>query len=226
MLEQGPEALTVAVPDTVQTVLRARLDRLPVLLRGLLQAAAVIGKAIPVPLQALTDVPEAALSQALRDLQATEFLYAASTRAVPVYTFKHTLTQEVTYTSLLRPQQRQYHARLAQVLVEQFPEMVAQQPAEAARHYTAAELPAQAVPYWQRAGQQAVERVALVEAVSHFTHGLDLLCTLPETPERHQQELTLCLDHGDAPLVAQRVERPRGRTPLGASLCPSPAVGG
>src|SRR5262249_28728323 len=73
----------------------------------------------------------------------------------------------------------------------QFPETWASQPELLAHHYTEANMPAQAVDYWQRAGEQASERSAHLEAISHFTTGIELLTTLPETPAHTQQSLTL-----------------------------------
>jgi DNA-binding winged helix-turn-helix (wHTH) protein/class 3 adenylate cyclase/predicted ATPase len=197
VVEQGTEAFPTMVPDTVQAVLQARIDRLPASARRLLQAAAVIGKDVAVPwLQAMTEMPDEAMARDLRHLQAAEFLYAAPTQTTLVYTFKHVLTQEVTYQSLLRRTRQQYHARIAQVLAAQFPEVAETQPELLAQHYTRGDQGTQAIPYWQRAGQRAVERSANVEAISHFTAGLELLATLPVTPERTQQELVLQLALG------------------------------
>ena len=195
--EQGTDASSTTVPDTVQAVLMARIDRLPAPAKRLLQAAAVIGKDVALPLlQAVTDVPEEAMQRDLMRLQAAEFLYETYTHAAPVYTFKHVLTQEVTYQSLVRQGRQQYHGRIAQVLEEQFPEVAETQPELLAQHYTETGLPELALPYWQRAGQLAIERSANVEAISHFTKGLELLKTLPDSPERVQQELTLQLAIG------------------------------
>ena len=88
------------------------------------------------------------------------------------------------------------HQQIAQVLAEQFPETVETQPELVAHHYTEAGLIAQAIPYWQQAGQYASQRGANAEAVSHLTTGLELLKTLPDTPARTQQELTLQLALG------------------------------
>ena len=98
--------------------------------------------------------------------------------------------------SLVRHARQQHHAHIAQVLEERFPEEAETQPELLAYHYTEADRGVLAIPYWQRAGQRAVERSANVEAVSHFTKGLELLKTLPDTPERIQQELTLQLALG------------------------------
>jgi predicted ATPase len=97
---------------------------------------------------------------------------------------------------LVRRERQQCHTRIAQVLEEGFPEIAETQPELLAYHYTEAGLAAQALPYWQRAGQRAVERSANVEAISHFTHALALLKTLPAMPERIQQELTVQLALG------------------------------
>src|SRR5712691_6876265 len=197
MVEQGSDAPSSIVPDTVQAVLLARIDRLPASAKRLLQAAAVIGKDVALPLlQAVTAVPEEAMHRDLLRLQAAEFLYETHVHAAPVYTFKHVLTQEVASQSLVRRARQQYHERIAQVLEEQFPEVAETQPELLAQHYTEAGRGAQAIPYWQRAGQRAVERSANVEAISHFTKGLELLKALPETPERTRQELALQLALG------------------------------
>jgi class 3 adenylate cyclase/DNA-binding winged helix-turn-helix (wHTH) protein/predicted ATPase len=197
VVEQGTDAPSPTVPDTVQAVLLARIDRLPATAKRLLQTAAVIGKDVALPLlQAVVEVPEETMHRDLGHLQAAEFLYETYTPTALAYTFKHVLTQEVAYQSLVRRVQQQYHAHIAQVLEERFPEVAEAQPERLARHYTGAGRGTQAIPYWQRVGQRAVERSAHIEAISHFTQGLELLKTLPETSERVHQELTLQLALG------------------------------
>jgi class 3 adenylate cyclase/DNA-binding winged helix-turn-helix (wHTH) protein len=204
VVEQGAESAVSSVPETIQAVLLARLDRLPVTAKSLLQAAAVIGKDVTVPLlQSITNRSEESLQQDLAHLQAAEFLYETSLVPEPHYTFKHVLTQEVTYQSLLRRTCQQYHARIAQVLEAQFPTVALAQPELLAQHYTEAGLSEQAIPYWQRAGQQASDRSAHLEAISHFTTGIELLKTLPETPEHTQQALTLWIALGAALLMTK-----------------------
>ena len=197
VVEQGADAPSPTVPDTVQAVLLGRIDRLPATAKRLLQTAAVIGKDVALPLlQAVTEAPEDAMHQDLGHLQAAEFLYETYAPTAMAYTFKHVLTQEVTYQSLVRHVRQQYHKHIAQVLEERFPEVAETQPALLAQHYTEAEHNAQAIPYWQRAGQRAVERSAHVEAINHFTKALESLKSLPEMPEHVQQELTLQLAIG------------------------------
>src|SRR5262245_34219661 len=155
VVEQGTDVASLTVPDTVQAVLTARMDRLPTAAKRLLQAAAVIGKEVALPLlQAVTEASAEALQGALRSLQAAEFLYETYALTTPVYTFAHVLTQEVAYHSLVRRVRQHYHTRIAHVLETQFPQIVEMQPAVLAYHYTEAGLAAQAILYWQRAGQQ------------------------------------------------------------------------
>ena len=155
----------------MQAVLAARIDRLPPEEKQLLQAAAVIGTEVPLPLlQAIAELPETTLHRGLAHLQAAEFLY--ETRLFPerAHTFKHALTQQVAYQSLLTSTRQRYHAQLAQALAAH-PEMVETQPELLAHHTTEAGLAAQAVGYWQRAGERSNARSAYVEAVVHLTKG-------------------------------------------------------
>jgi predicted ATPase len=93
-------------------------------------------------------------------------------------------------------------------LEAQFPHTAETQPELLAYHYTEAGLREQAIPYWQRAGQQASKRSANVEAVRHFTTGIELLKTLPETPERTQQALSLHIALGAALQIAKGISAP------------------
>src|SRR5262249_16948409 len=111
---------------------------------------------------------------------------------------KHAMIQETAYQSLLKSKRQQYHKQIAQVLEERFPETKETQPELLAQHYAEAGLAPQAVPYWQQAGQRAVEPSDNVEAASHLTKGLELLKTLPNTPEHSRQELELQTTLGPA----------------------------
>jgi predicted ATPase len=103
---------------------------------------------------------------------------------------------------------QQYHQRIVQVLEARFPESCETQPELLAHHYTEAGLAEQAIGYWQRAGQQASNRSANLEAVSHFTTGIELLKTLPETPAHTQQALTLHIALGSALQMAKGFAAP------------------
>jgi predicted ATPase len=131
----------LAVPSTIQAVLAARIDRLPPEDKHLLQAAAVIGKEVPFALlQALAGQPEEVLRRGLGHLMAVEFLYETGLFPHHTFTFKHALTQEAAYQSLLKGTRQQYHAQIAQTLVECFPEIPERQPELLAYHCTEASL--------------------------------------------------------------------------------------
>jgi predicted ATPase len=104
---------------------------------------------------------------------------------------------------LLREQRRALHARIAETLENQFADIIENQPEVLAYHYTEAGLNEQAVGYWHKAGQKAMQRSAHVEAIGHFTKGLEVLNTLPTTPARTQKELSLCIALG-APQIATK----------------------
>jgi len=192
VVEQGMTQLSLALPDTVHAVLTARIDRLSPVAKRVLQTAAIIGKEVPfLLLVAITRLSQEALAQSLAQLQAAEFLHETCLVPESVYTFKHVLIQETAYQAVLESDRQQYHLRIAQVLAERFATTAAQQPAWLAYHYTEAGCAEQAIPYWQQAGQHAVDRSAHAEAIAHFTQGLALLRTLPVTPARACQELAL-----------------------------------
>ena len=195
--EAGSHDAALTVPDTIQAVLAARIDRLSPADKQLLQTAAVVGKDVPVPLlHAITALPEAALHDSLTSLQTAEFLYEIPHLPAVTYTFKHALIQEVAYQSLLQRTRQHLHQQTAQALRERFPETATTQPELLAYHYTEAGITELAMGYWQHAGERAEARSAHVEALAHLTKGLELLQTLPETPTRTHQELMLRLALG------------------------------
>jgi tetratricopeptide (TPR) repeat protein len=114
------------------------------------------------------------------------------------YVFKHALIQDTAYQSLLKSTRQLYHQQIARVLEERFPDTSDSQPELLAHHCTEAGLTEQAIPYWQRAGEQAIRRSANVEAIRYLTKALELLTTLPDTPERARQELSLQIALGPA----------------------------
>jgi class 3 adenylate cyclase/predicted ATPase len=182
---------TFAIPATLQDSLMARLDRL-VTAKGIAQIGATIGRQFSYGLlQAVSQVDEETLHKELRRLVESELLYQRGLPPQSTYVFKHALIQDTAYESLLKSARQQYHQRIAHVLEEQFPETTQTQPELLAHHCTEAGLTEQAVHYWYRAGQKAIERSAHVEAISHLTKGLALLKTLPETPQRLQREVDM-----------------------------------
>src|SRR4029434_3295799 len=136
------------VPATVQAVLAARIDRLAPEEKGLLQTAAVLGPDVPFTLlRAVADVPEAALHRSLAHLQAAEFLYETRLFPEPEYTFKHALTHEVAYNSLLLERRRELHARLVEALEVLAPERAAEQVERLAHHALRGEVGDNAVTH-------------------------------------------------------------------------------
>src|SRR5262252_3893587 len=198
----GP-LLPLAIPTTLHDSLMARLDRLAAV-KGLAQLGATLGREFSYELlHAVSPWDEVTVQRGLQQLVEAEFLYQQGLPPQATYLFKHALIQDAAYQSLLRSTRQQHHQRIAQVLETQFPELCTTQPELLAYHYTEAGFTAQALPYWQRAGEQASARSAHVEAVHHLTKGLEVLKTLPDTPERTQQELSLQTALG-LPLLATK----------------------
>jgi class 3 adenylate cyclase/predicted ATPase len=187
------------VPATVLAVLAARIDRLHPDEKQVLQAAAVLGTDVPVAvLQATVEIPWATVQRCLAHLQAAEFLYEMTSFPEVAYTFKHALTQEVAYHAILRERQQRLHARAAQAIEALAAERLPEHYQALAHHYCRSGNLPRAVDYLHRAGHQAVERSAYAEAVSALRTALDLLTTLPESRERHQQEISVQMTLGTA----------------------------
>ena len=170
----GPLA-TVAIPTTLQDALMARLDRLPTV-REVAQLGAVLGREFTYEmLQALAGVEESTLQDGLAQLVGAELLYQRGRPPRATYIFKHALVQEAAYQSMLRRTRQHYHQQVAELMERRFPDIAQTEPELVAHHYTEAGCPMQAIPYWQRAGQQALQRSANLEAVRHLTTALELL---------------------------------------------------
>jgi transcriptional regulator with AAA-type ATPase domain/predicted ATPase len=209
----------VRVPDTLQGALTARLDRLPDDDRAVLQVASVIGKDVDWALLAhVAELPDTALGRCLSHLQAAEFFHETVGGPGRACTFKHALTQEVAYRSLLEDVRRGLHVRVAQAIERLMPDVRERQPELLAHHYTSGGRAAEAVTYWHRAGQRAFQRSAHVEAVAHLNKGLELVGALTDPAERAPLELrlhtllgsTLAMTRGwAAPEVGAAMDRAR-----------------
>jgi class 3 adenylate cyclase/tetratricopeptide (TPR) repeat protein len=186
---------TIQVPATVQAVLAARIDRLPPEDKRLLQTAAVIGTEVSLPLlQAIAEAPEEALHRSLTHLQAAEFLY--ETRLFPehAYTFKHALTHEVAYGSLLQERRRALHARIVEALERLAPDHLAEQVERLTHHAFRGEVWEKAVAYSRQSGAKAITRAAYREAVAYFEQALEALPRLPKHRDTREQAIDLRLD--------------------------------
>jgi predicted ATPase len=198
----------LAIPTTLHDSLMARLDRLATV-KGLAQLGATLGRKFSYELlQAVAPRDETTLRRGLQQLVEAELLYQQGLPPQATYVFKHALIQDAAYQSLLRSTRQQYHQRIAQVLTEQFPETAETQPELLAHHYTEAGLAEPAIGYWQRAGQHASACSAHLEAINHFTTGIALLTTLPETPEHTQQALSLHIALGASLQMAKGLAAP------------------
>jgi class 3 adenylate cyclase/predicted ATPase len=194
---------SVAIPDTLQDALMARLDQLHTA-KEVAQVGAVLGREFAYEmLQALAPQDEATLQAGLAQLVAAELLYQRGRPPRATYMFKHALIQDAAYASLLRSTRQRVHQQIAHLCETRFPEVVATQPEVVARHCTAAGQDEAAIRYWQQAGQRALQGSAYAEAIAHLTQGLAVLTTLPETPARLQQELDLQVALGPALATTQ-----------------------
>jgi len=182
------------VPATVQTVLAARIDRLPPEDKRVLQTAAVIGTEVHLPLlQAIADTPDEALSRSLAHLQAAEFLYETQVFPEHTYTFKHALTHEVAYGSLLQERRRTLHAHIVEALEAFVGDRLAEQVERLAHHALRGEVWDKALAYLRQAGEKALGRSAHREAVAYFEQALSALPHLPEQCATREQAIDLRL---------------------------------
>jgi predicted ATPase len=185
---------TLQVPATVQALLAARIDRLPAEDKRLLQTAAVIGTEVPWPLlQAIADTSEEALYRSLAQLQAAEFLYEASLFPERAYTFKHALTHEVAYGSLLHERRRALHARIVEALEALAGDRLDDQVERLAQHALRGEVWQKALDYGRQAGDKARTRSAYREAVVCFEQALVALEHLPDSRAATEQAIDIRL---------------------------------
>ena len=188
--------IPLKIPVTLKDSLMARLDRLGPA-KELVQLCSILGREFNSDMLLAIELQgEQTLQQGLRQLVESELLYQRGIYPKATFTFKHALIQETAYQSMLKNTRRRYHQNVAEVLVNQFPDLAAAQPEIIAHHYSEAGLKTEAISYWQQAGQLAVERFANLEAIAHFTRGLELLKGQPENPDHTRQELMLQLAMG------------------------------
>jgi len=176
------------VPESLNGLILSRVVQVMDPVRRTLREASVIGQEFAVDLLArVTGDPEA-LPGYLDALVEGQFIVAAGERD---FIFRHALIRQAVYEALLPDDRTRLHGRVGQVLEEHYPEDVERQPEMLAHHYTEGGFREQAIPYWQQAGQRATQSAAHQEAIDYLTRGLELVETLPDTPERVPQELTL-----------------------------------
>ncbi len=200
VMSQPPTLLQL--PPTVQAVLAARIDRLAPDEKALLQQLAVIGREFPLSLvRQVIARPEDELHCLFAALQRKEFLYEQPAFPEVEYSFKHALTQEVAYGTVLQEQRKRLHEHTGQALEALYAPTLQEHYSDLAHHYSRSSNTVKAVEYLQLAGQQAVQRSAYTEAISHLTTALALVETWPDTPERTRQELALQIALGSPLMV-------------------------
>ena len=211
------------IPATVQAVLAARIDRLPADEKSLLQSAAVIGKDVAFPLlHATADLPEEELRRGLEHLRTAEFLYEISLFPDLEYTFKHALTHEVVYQSLLQDRRRALHSRIVGAIEQLYPDRWTEHVERLAHHAFRGEAWEKAVAFLHLAGRKAVERSAHRDATACFEQTFDALRHLPQQPEWRERAIDIHLDASRAQMTlgerAKSVDHARQAEALAEAL--------
>jgi class 3 adenylate cyclase/tetratricopeptide (TPR) repeat protein len=207
-LMRPPE--TIQVPTTVQAILAARIDRLPPEEKQLLQSASVVGKDVLFTLLLqIVEEPEELLRERLAHLQTAEFLY--ETRLFPdlEYTFKHALTHEVAYKSLLQDRRRALHARIVTVMEHVYADRLVEHAERLGDHAMRGEEWDRAIVHLTRAGAKAISAAAYQEAAVHFGRALEALARLPESRHAREQRADLLFHLHDALLPLGEYDRIR-----------------
>jgi tetratricopeptide (TPR) repeat protein len=183
------------IPATVQALLAARIDRLAPEAKRLIQAASVIGRDVPMPLLlAIADTPEHEMRAELTHLQAAELLYETRLFPDPEYTFKHALTHEVTYGTLLQERRKVLHTHIVGAIERLYPDRLTEHVERLAHHAVRGEMWEQAVTYLRQSGAKALAQSANREAVMCFEQALTALGHLPETRTTLEQAIDLRFD--------------------------------
>jgi class 3 adenylate cyclase/predicted ATPase len=181
----------LTIPNTLRDSLMARLDRL-IPVKEIAQIGACLGREFSYELVAtVSPMSEAQLNEALEKLTLSELVFRRGSPPEAVYIFKHALVQDAAYDSLLKTKRQELHAQIAEAIRERFPSKAEIEPELLAHHYTEAGLFGTAIPYWQKAGELAQQRVALQEAIGHYQRGLGLVQQLHASRERDTDELQL-----------------------------------
>jgi predicted ATPase len=198
----------LAIPTSLHASLLARLDRLAPT-REIAQIGAALGRSFSHELiGAVATMPQRQLDDALDQLVRAELIFRRGMPPDAEYTFKHALVQDAAYSTLLRSRRQQLHGRIATTLEDQFPEVVTAQPALMAQHSSEAGLSQKAMSYWLKAGQQAVARSAMTEAVAQLRKGLDLVSGVPNGAARQEQELNLQITLGQVLMATKGYSAP------------------
>jgi class 3 adenylate cyclase len=209
----------IKIPPTVQAILAARIDRLAPDLKRLLQAASVVGKDVPFSLlEAVAAVPASELRAGLAELQAAEFLYEMRLFPDLEYTFKHALTHETAYGSLLHERRQSLHAALVGAIERLYAGRLVEQLEVLAHHAARGGVPETSVHYLRLAGEKAIARSATREAAALLETALRTVADLPESPSTLSQALDLRIALGPALISLNGATAPRVAQIYGEAL--------
>jgi class 3 adenylate cyclase/tetratricopeptide (TPR) repeat protein len=213
----------IEVPATVQAVLAARIDRLPPLDKAILQMASVVGKDIPFALlQAIAEETDDELHAAIARLQAREFLYEMGIFPDLEYTFKHALTHDVTYGSLLQDRRRHLHGQIVDAIERLYSDRLPEHVERLGHHAFRGEAWAKALMYFRQAGMKSSAASSYREAVHWFEQALRALERLPQTDDLRALAVDLHLDIRNALLplgeFSQMLDRLRAGERLATAL--------
>jgi class 3 adenylate cyclase/tetratricopeptide (TPR) repeat protein len=187
VLAQKPSELQV--PDTVQGIIAARMDRLEENLKRIMQVASVIGREFAFRiLQAISGMREELKAQLL-NLQGLEFIYEKSLFPELEYIFKHALTQEVAYNSLLLKRRKEIHEKIGKAIEELYAERLEEFYEMLAYHYSRSDNLDKACYYLKLSGNKSTKNHSLWEAYSFYKEALGTLHRLPETVENKKERL-------------------------------------
>jgi tetratricopeptide (TPR) repeat protein len=189
-VERGADAATIVLPDTVQAVLLARIDRLPATIKQLVQTAAVIGREVPARLLGET-WRGPALEPLLAELKRLEFLYEQPGAGAPLLVFKHALTQQAAYESLLTPRRETLHGEIGHALEGLYSDRLEEAYALLAHHYALSANADKALEYLELANRKAMATSAMTEAHMAFVAAMNLLDAAPDTPLNRTRRLRL-----------------------------------
>lgn len=198
----------LAIPSSLQASLMSRLGRLaPV--KEVAQIGAALGREFSYELlTAVARRSDERLRGALDQLVDAGLVFRRGAPPRASFIFKHALVQDAAYSTLLRSQRQELHARIAQAIEQRFPEVAEAEPEILAHHYTQAGLADQAISYLAQAGRRALDRSAMVEAASQLAKALGLIPALPENPERKGRELALQTALGRALMITKGYAAP------------------
>jgi len=187
----------VTIPTTIQDVIMARVDSLPQETKGLLQTVSVVGRESSYDLiKRLTDLAEQELLSQLSLLKDSELLYERGIYPQSTYVFKHALTQDVAYNSLLLKRRKEIHEGIGRAMESLYPDRLEEHHELLAYHYGRSANTDKAVQYLDLANQKAAKLNAMEQAKVYFDEAMALLDTLPETEENRQRRISLLANQG------------------------------